>query len=127
VITATAPPDGQPTLLPWAASGDPTIPLLHGAGSWTGPVFLRLRNGRDWAAGTLEVTVGIDRIEVQLHGRSIAVLDRGVLRDWFLHPDAPLAADDTRWTFEVGDTILSIGFSRFTVTAESLTELLQVI
>jgi hypothetical protein len=126
VITATAPPDGQPTLLPWAASGDPTIPLLQGAGL-DRPCLSEAAQRSDWAAGTLEVTVGVDRIEVQLHGRSIAVLERGVLRDWFLHPDAPLAADDTRRTFEVGDTILSIGFSRFTVTAESLTELLQVI
>lgn len=97
-------------------------------GLWTGPVLLELRNGRDWAAGHVEVEVGFDMLHVRYQGRSVAVIDRVELRAWFRHPQYPLfVIDDTRWTNHEGALYLTIGYSTFAVVPESLANLLALI
>jgi hypothetical protein len=43
---------------------------------------------------TVEVTFRLDTVELQCHGRSRAVFDRDVLRDWLGRPEGVLAVDD---------------------------------
>lgn len=73
----------------------------HVAQTWTGPLNLTVRNGRDWSSGNLELTVSVDIVEVRHLGRMLAVLDRDLWRSWLRLPDdddQEMPVDDCRWT-----------------------------
>lgn len=94
---------------------------------WTGDLVLELRNGRDWAAGTLEVAVWRDTLHVRHLGRTLAVLDRDEFRAWLIRPAEPHRVDDTEWSVSLGVTCLALRYSRYTVVQESLNNLLVVV
>lgn len=98
-------------------------------GSWTGPLELDIRNGRDWAAGTVSVAVGRDTVAVRHQGRLLAVLDRDRFRFWLLQvePRDELAVDETVWSVRSGVTCLCVGPAIYTITRESLANLLTVV
>ena len=96
-------------------------------GLWTGPLHLDLRNARDWSVGELDVSIARDTVEVRHQGRSLAVLDRDYFREWIFRPQFTYEVDDTVWTCELGVTVLHVGYSRFTVTADSMANLMTVI
>jgi hypothetical protein len=98
--------------------------------AWTGLLGLDLRNGRDWSAGTLEVDVRQDTMEVRHQGRMIAEIDRDRFREWMIHPgELPYLADQTRWSVEAGVTVLTLrpGAYVYQVGAESLATLRSLI
>lgn len=95
---------------------------------WIGELVLDLRNGRNWAAGTADLSIRRDTIVVRLMGRELAVMDRDRLREWLTTPEPdPLAVDDAIWMAELGMTYLSAGQGLFRITTESLALLITVI
>lgn len=98
-------------------------------GHWTGPLMLDIRNGRDWAAGTVEVSLGRDTVTVRHQGRMLAVLDRDRFRRWLMQvqPHDALAADEVVWSVQAGVTCMSVGPAVYTVTRESLANLVTVV
>ena len=101
----------------------------HRPGSWTGQLGLAVRNGRDWAVGTVDLAVGRDTVAVRQQGRMLAVVDRDRFRHWLLEvePADVLHADDTAWSVQAGVTCLNVGAAVYTVTPESLANLLTVV
>jgi hypothetical protein len=99
------------------------------AGNWTGRLGLDVRNGRDWAAGALDLAVGRDTVTVRHQGRMLAVLDRDRFRDWLRRGGSTgvLQVDDTAWSVRSGVTCLSVGVATYTVTPESMANLMTVV
>jgi len=95
---------------------------------WTGRLTLELRNGRNWAAGDLELDVRLDTIRMWRQGRELTVVDRDCLRSWLgeAEPD-PYQVEDTSWSVELDRTYITSGDAAFWVTPESLSLLIQVI
>ena len=102
-----------------------TQPLAPGM--WTGHLTLDLRNARNWDVGELEVAVRRDTVEVRHHGRSLASLDRDAFREWMIRPQCAHRVDETVWTCVSGVTVMTVGYSVFRVTSESLANLKTVI
>jgi hypothetical protein len=101
---------------------------MYGALNWTGRLTLELRNGRDWAAGEAEVTLSRDTVDLCVHGRQLAVMDRDRLREWLTQAEPePYAVDDLVWSVQLGATCLAAGTAFFTVTADSLGNLVAVV
>lgn len=95
---------------------------------WTGDLVLELRNGRDWSSGVLDVGVHRDTVRVRHGGSLRAELDRDVFRDWLIHPnDTTLTVDDTVWFLDLGVVCVELRYVYYSVKAESISLLLQVI
>jgi hypothetical protein len=96
--------------------------------AWTGDMVLELRNGRDWSSGVLEVGVHRDTVRVRHGGSLRAELDRDVFRAWLIRPsDTTLSVDDTVWSMDLGVVCVALRYVGYTVKAESISLLLQVI
>jgi hypothetical protein len=91
---------------------------------------LRLRSGRDWAAGVLDIDVHFDTFDVHYLGRRIAAVDRSRFRAWLADPAGyEYMADDAVWVLERGDLLVTIepGALQFVVSPESVGVLVRVI
>jgi hypothetical protein len=100
-----------------------------GTGEWIGRIEVDLRNARDWSIGTLELQVEPDSVTAWFGARELAVMDRGHLREWIVHPRGTrFAADELVWSAQYGSTYVAIGWaSEYRVGEASVRELTAVI
>jgi hypothetical protein len=95
---------------------------------WTGRLTLELRNGRDGAAGDLELDVRLDTIRMWHVDQELTVVDRDYLRSWLMTAEPePYRVENTVWSAELDRTYVTSGHAEFWVTPESLNLLVQVI
>ena len=74
---------------------------------WTGRYTFELT----WRPGiTVEIDVSVRRDDAIIWwgNRTLAVIDRVLLREWLFHPREPLNRDDLVWSVEHGVTCLTI-------------------
>jgi hypothetical protein len=67
------------------------------AAPWTGRLVFDLYTRRGWLAGTVELVVRRDIVEVWTR-RQLGLFDRDVLRRWLRHHTTPLVDEDVTWT-----------------------------
>ena len=94
---------------------------------WTGWHTFEL----SWRSGSrvsIDVNVRRDGVSVWMNNFTLAVIDRDLLRDWFIHPREPLIRDDLEWSSQDGVTCLAIGASAgLPVPADTVGFLMAVI
>lgn len=104
-------------------------PERAGVGEWTGRLDVDLRNARDWSVGSLHLELDPGTVTVRFGSRALAVMDRGQLREWIVHPRGTrLAVDDLVWSAQYGSTYVAIGWAaEYRLGDASVRELTAVI
>ncbi len=100
-----------------------------GTGEWIGRIAVDLRNARDWSIGTLELQFAPQTVTAWFGSRALAVIDRGRLREWIIHPRGTrLAVDDLVWSSQYGSMYVAIGWaSEYRLGEASVRELTVVV
>ncbi len=87
-------------------------------GHWTGVLDLHIRNSRNWDAGTLSVTVGLNDIAVSRARQQLGVLERTAFADWLAYPRTPFQCDcsptedhgtETVWSMHGDLLVVAVG------------------
>ena len=96
-------------------------------GLWTGRCTFVL-TGRPGPSEAIDLNCSREDVIVWLGGRTLAVIDRDVMREWLFRPHEPLVVDDLAWSVESGVTCLTLfeGEPR-AVPAETVQQLMVVI
>ena len=100
------------------------------SGVWNGTLELDVRNGRDWSAGTIELTAGPGTVEFRHHGRVLDRLDRAAWRAWLRRlddDDTGLERDAVRWTRTGGLVRMWVGASGYRFDPDDVEHLRAVI